>query len=73
MLTFREAGPLKLQVETKDRTFYYEDVTPEGAAPPEQAKETTKATTKPGVTPKPAATPKATATPKAARSANSVL
>ncbi len=64
VLTFREAGPLRLQVETKDRTYYYEDVTPEGAAPPELAKETSKATVKPGVTPKPAVTPKVPITPK---------
>jgi len=39
VLTFKEAGQLKLQVETKDRTFFYEDVTPAGAAPAGQAKQ----------------------------------
>lgn len=45
VLTFKEAGQLKLQVETKDRTFFYEDVTPAGNAPSGQAKQkiTTKA------------------------------
>ncbi|MGQ0464077.1 MAG: hypothetical protein ACT4QG_02035 [Sporichthyaceae bacterium] len=39
VLTFKEAGQLRLQVETKDRTFFYEDITPEGAAPAGQAKQ----------------------------------
>ncbi|MGQ0844734.1 MAG: hypothetical protein ACT4QF_11410 [Sporichthyaceae bacterium] len=40
VMTFREAGPLRLQVVTEDRTNYYEDVTPEGAtAPTGQAKQ----------------------------------
>lgn len=60
VLVFKEAGPLRLQLETVDRTFFFEDVTPEGNAPAGQAKQ--KIETKPVVKPaKPAAKPTANA------------
>lgn len=47
VLTFKEAGPLRLQLETVDRTLFFEDVTPEGNVPAGQAKQ--KIETKPPV------------------------
>jgi hypothetical protein len=62
VLTFKEAGVLRLQVETKDRTFFYSDVIPEGA-PTDQAKEKIKTTATPKATPAKPETPAAKQSP----------